>query len=488
MTVTDAVTDTAPPSTGRRDIGLLTATTVAIGLSNYVMSLAVVRLLPASQFTEFAAAQGLLLVLGTGSLAAVPWAVARHLATTPGTESRKGAMWFGLVSSLIQGVALAVVGLAVCWVLGGPVLGVIAAAGGLLISVMAAPIGFFQGLQRFRVLAALRTVETGVRILASLALLLAVSRDADLALLGFPIGSAVAIAYAMYRARDVFPLQRLPREHATALVRQAVALGVVQVLLSALAALDTVYAGVGGFSAEAGASYQSAALIARIPLFFSSAVSIAAFTSLVAAPDDAAVGRGLRECLRTYAWLTTPFLVAGATVPASVVAWFIPAEYVDTVPVLRILCVSGALIGLINVVTTAAQARTAYRTCTVVLTVAVLAQAVVLLLVGRTGHVAAFAAAMTAVSVVTALLVVADARRWLTGRSGRGLHLRWQHAVVVVGAAVAALVRSDAVWIGALVLTAGVCAVAAVRGRPADPTPTVSPAPTRPLDLPVSPT
>lgn len=408
--------------TSPRTIGFVTATTILVGVANYSMSLVVVRYLPARQFSEFAAGQGLLLVLGTGSLAALPWAVARYLASAEYEGSRSKAMWFALVGSAIQALVLGSIAFATCWLLGGFVFGAICAAATAFISMLAGPTGYLQGHNQLIGIAAIRSIETAVRIGVSLALIFLVTRSAALALVGFPVGSAVALASALWRGRSAFPLHRLERTTALALTRQAMLLGSIQVLLAMLAALDTVYADAGNFSSSAAASYQSAALLGRIPLFFSSALSIASYTTLVAAPSDAAAARILRSTLRVYAWLSVPFIVGCLMAPDRLLFAFVPPEYSQTPSVLKIACLTGVLVGGINVLTTAHQARGRFGPCIAILLIGVAEQAMALISTGRNGNVIVFAASALAVAGATALLLAFDASGWLRNESAPTTH------------------------------------------------------------------
>ena len=260
----------------RRSVGLLAIATIVIGLANYLTSLIAAHLLPAAQFDDFAAGQSLLLVLGTGSFAALPWAVARFLAregvdVDPDIRAQQ-AMYFGLVGAVLQGLVLAPIALIVCWGLDGPLFGLAGGLATLVISVLAGPIGFLQGRHELTTIAAVRVIETAVRVALTMLIVLAASQQAAVALFAFPVGSLAALAYALHRGRAGFPLRKLSRETALRLTRDAGLLGAIQVLLAMLGALDTVYAAAGHFGAEQTASYQAAALLARIPLFFSFAV------------------------------------------------------------------------------------------------------------------------------------------------------------------------------------------------------------------------
>ena len=470
MTVTlpaSSASSAADPAPGwRRSVGLLAVATVGIGVANYLVAIVGVHLLPAAQFSDFAAGQGLLLVLGTGSFAALPWAVARYLARSDDPQAVQKAMHFGLTGSAVQAVALAPVAVVVCWSLGGAAFGLVGGLATVLISLLAGPVGFLQGRHLLPTIAAVRTIETAGRIAATVLLVLFVSRTATWALVGFPVGSLLALIYALRKGRAGFPMRALSRVTALRLTRDAALLGGIQVLLAMLGALDTVYADSASFTPEQAASYQSAALLARVPLFFSAAVATAAYTQLAGARDEADAGRQLRAALRTYLWLAAPFLVAYLTVPRSLLDVLIPARYADTQDTLRALCFAGVLIGVLNVVTTGHQARGRFRTCLVVLVLGVVAQGVTLTAAGRTGQVETFAIAASAVCALTLAGVLLDARIWLQRPC---LNVRPVHVVLATGAVAAAFVRQPVGWIALLAGLSALCAVAAFRHRPDDP-------------------
>ena len=469
---TQSTQSTASTQWGR-SVGVLAIATIAIGLANYGTSLVAAHLLPTAQFDVFAAGQSLLLVLGTGSFAALPWAVARFLAregqVADADARARQAMYFGLVGALLQGLVLAPIALVVCWGLDGPLFGIAGGLATLVISMLAGPIGFLQGRQELATIAVVRVIETAVRVALTMLIVLAASTQAAVALFAFPIGSIAALAYALHRGRAGFPLRKLGRATALRLTRDAGLLGTIQVLLAMLGALDTVYAAAGHFAAEQTASYQAAALLARIPLFFSAAVSTAVYTELAAAKDETDAGTKLRGALRTYLWLSIPFVVGYLTIPASVLGLAIPAGFEQTAPVLRIVCAAGVLVGVINVVTTGHQARGGFGSCIAILFGSVVVQGVALWTVARHGELLLFAAIETVVCAATAAALVIDARRWW-----RGAHLRIAARrpalIVVVGTAGLTLEHRALVWIACLVLVSGGALAGAftqaVDGRP----------------------
>jgi O-antigen/teichoic acid export membrane protein len=464
-TVAAPVTGAVATPSWRRSVGLLAVATIAIGVANYGTSLAAVHLLPAASFADYAAGQGLLLVLGTGSFAALPWAVARYLARSTEADAAQKAMHFGLTGSLLQAVVLAPIALIVCWSLAGPMFGLAGGLATIMISVLAGPVGFLQGRQQLSAIAALRSIETLGRIVATVVIIFALSRNAAAVLIAFPIGSALALVYALRRGREGFPMRRMSRTLAIELTRDAALLGAIQVLLAMLGALDTVYAAAGHFSTTDAASYQAAALLARIPLFFSAAISTAAYTDLAAAPDEHEAGRQIRSAMRTYLWLAAPFLIAYLTLPQRLLDLLIPAKYDQTLSSLRALCFAGVLVGMINVLTTAHQARGRFRTCITVLVGGVIVQAAALGWLGHAGHLHGFAVAASAVCAVTLAGLVYDGRHWLAGSLRRARPPR-QLYPLVVATVVAALDHQPIVWI-AMLAVVSVCAASAAFAHPA---------------------
>lgn len=397
-----------------RAAGVLAMATVGIGAANYLMSLIAVRLLPAGQFSDFAAGQQLLIVLGTGSMSALPWAVARFLAGSEDPRRSGQAMGFGLLGAGVQALALAPVALVVGWVVAGPAFAAAVCVATLGISLLAGPIGYLQGREQIIEIAAARSYETALRIGAGIVLVALVSRSAAAALWGFPLGSAAAIGYALHRGRAGFPLQRMPASRVRTLTREAFVLGGIQVLLSALAALDSVYVDTGNFSDTELASYQAAGLFVRIPLYVSASISVAWFTKLVAAPDEARAGVLLRQSLRAYSAVAGPILLALLLVPARLVHLLVPAEYAQTLPMLRILGVGGVALGAINIISTGHQARGRFRGCLTILAAAAALQATALLIAARGGNLTLFAVLTSATALVTLAAVAWDGRLWLT--------------------------------------------------------------------------
>jgi O-antigen/teichoic acid export membrane protein/polysaccharide pyruvyl transferase WcaK-like protein len=469
------------PENGSRSLAqqatLIALTTVGVSIVSYAWSLVLIRLLPVGDYGRFATAQGLLLVLGSGSMAAVPWAVARHISLDRSDRAARQALFFGVAAGVVQGIVFALVAGLVIGEIGGPGLALAAAAAAFTLSMLAAPVGFLQGEQRLRRIAVLRALEAVVRTGAGTLAVVAYSARAVWAVWAFALGSGVAAVTGLASARRGLPLRRGSTTVFRQLALGSLRLGAVQVLLVVLAALDTVviqFIGVGGAGI---ADYQVAAVLGRVPFFLSGAVALAYYQPLVRAADDAETTRTLRSAVGGYLSIAVPAVLLLVSVPTRLLALLDPR---DTAIVGRLIlgtAVSGLALGLVNVVTTAHQARGRFRPALRVLVPAAVLQPIVLVTAGRAGGTAAYAGALAAVAVVIALLVVAAARGWRpwSAVSGRGLAVTGVGAVLVAASLGARSAGVPAAWSPGLWVLAGAVvlplAARGLRGRRPAPVP-----------------
>jgi O-antigen/teichoic acid export membrane protein len=443
---------------------VVTAVTVLISLGNYLYSFIVVHLMGAREFSRFSAAQGLMLVLGSGCMAAIPWAMARFIAEREDRRVKQEAMHFGLIASTLQGLVFALVAGTILWLEAGIEVGVMVAISAFLSSLIAVPIGFLQGVDRIQAIALVRVLEFAVRFGSGILILLLVSRSAPAALVGYPIGAVVLIAAGLRLCRSGLPPVSGEADTIRALVRQSGSLGSIQVFLSMLGALDTVAALAAHLGTDRTASYQAAALLGRIPIFLSASIGLAAYVHVVQARTDAEVRDRMGGAVRLYAIVVVPMVITCLTVPDSLLHLLIPSSYADATALLRFTVVSGAAVGWIDVVSTAHQARARFRPAIRILGVAAVAQPIVLILAGRTAGIWVFASALVAVSLVAAILLTVDARHWLMSR------VPARTGALIVAALVAAVLLHGipAAWIALIVLigAATLTALAAEMRRP----------------------
>lgn len=421
-----------------RGAGWLALATLLVSAGNYVFSLVLARVLAPASFVDFAAVQSLLLVAGTGVMAAVPWVVARQVVLARAAGDEEGvreSLAFGLGAAAAQAVPVAVVAGLLGWHLGGAALGTVAAVAGVALSLVAAPVGFLQGEDRFGAIAALRLAEAAVRVLVGLLLALVLTGSPVGALVGFPVGSAVLVLAGLWLCRRGFPLRRPRAGQVPVLLRQAAWLGAIQVVLTLLGAVDTIVAAAAGLSPDDAYAYQVAALLGRVPLFLSVAVAQALFPSLGAARDDAAVAHELRRGLALFLRVCAVVAVAAWTVPLPVLALVAPQGTEQVAELVRVTTVTGVVVGLLNVLTTAHQARGRFGAALRVLVPFAVLQPAALLVAGRLGALPFALVSAVVVSALAALLLARSRPWWWTGSfavGARGLGVAALAAAVVV--------------------------------------------------------
>lgn len=453
----EAVTET-PVAVGEgssvlRGAGFLALATVIVSALNYVFSLALVRVLPPGAFVDVVAVQSLLLVLGTGVMSAVPWVVSRQVARARGSDDEtrvaRESLHFGITGSLVQGVPVALVAGVVGWNLGGPGLGVTAAVAGFALSLVAAPIGFLQGQGRFGAIATIRLGEAVLRVGSGLVLALVLQGSPVGALAGFPIGSFALAGAGLLLCSRGFPLRRPHRAATAALVRHALWLGGVQVVLSLLGAVDTIVAAASGLTGEDAYAYQLSALLGRVPLFLSVAVAQALYPSLARAGSDRDVRAELRQSSGLYLRVAAVVVFAAWTVPLSVLGVVAPQGAEQVGQLLRITVLSGALVGLLNVLTTAHQARGSYAAVLGLMVPVAVLLPVALLAAGRFG---ATMFALTSLILLAVLvgLVAVQCRRWWAGAGARPGPLPAIALFAAVGLGVAAGAGGLLIWVPAV--------------------------------------
>lgn len=402
---------------------LLSLTTIGVSGANYVFSLLVIYLMAPADYVRYAAVQSLLLVLGSGCMAAIPWAVARHVAVERSQRAAREAMGFGLLGATAQGLAFAAVTYAVVTPAGGARLGAVSAVAAFALSVVAAPLGVLQGQQRVTEIAALRVLEAVVRLGLSVLLLVSVSATPVSPVIGFTVGSLVLFTVALLRCGHA----RRPRVLSAAvwrpLLRRSVLLGVAQACLAALGVVDTVVVVYTALSDEGAAAYQLAALLGRVPLFLGTAVALTYFQGLARADDDRARAEGARAAFGALARMALPVALLVVTCPPLLLDLLTDGRAEQVGRLLPATVVLGLAVAVTTVLLMPLQAQDRFRAVLRLLVPVTVLQPVVLLLAGTTGSAGSFAvaaAAVGAVSTVAAVVVARRLRPW-AGVSGTDL-------------------------------------------------------------------
>ncbi|MCD2192365.1 glycosyltransferase family 4 protein [Actinomycetospora endophytica] len=363
---------------------LLSASGGIVGLLSYAVTLVMAHLLPAADYTTFAAAVAVVGTAGVASAALIPFPLAHVVRAHPRqAAARRAATAFAVGVSLLVGVLAAVV----LALIVGPVspvhalpTAVAAAVSGLALFAIAPVWGFLQGESRFLRYAALTVGEVAVRLVASV-LAVVVGAGAWGAVGGFAVGAVVVLAVSLTPASGPF------RGIAWADVRAALSdrarwaetggVAGAQAVLSALAAADAVVVATlvtAPADAAAAAGYQAVSTLAKAPVYVAVGTALVSFPVLRVAAGPARDLR-LREALGSYVRLLVPAAAVVATVPSALVGLVLPAQYMPAVALLPVLAVMGVGLGTTTVLATLLLAVRARGALVAALTAAVAALA-----------------------------------------------------------------------------------------------------------------
>ncbi len=351
----------AGPSARMGDEAVVVSATGIISLLNYAYTLVLLWLLPAREFAEVGSISALLLICGTISGAALPWVLAQEVLRSGNDKRRRRiGVTFCLFATILQGVGA---GLATCLIAvhysSGPVL-VAAFCSVVLLFVAATVSGYFQGMQRFRLIASLRVAEVVVKMGAGVGLV-ALGAGAGGAIAGFALGAAVVVGVGLvYMVPDI----RLTRDALAGRSLWAPTQGLMAIQggVAVLASMDVVIASLILGTQPALATYQAANILGRVPVFVAAALSIVVFPRMIAGEGHPRMV--IRDSLTLYMRLCVPITLVAATLPASVVGVLFPARYGNVDAVLPWAALAGLAMGVVNLTTTYFQAAGIFRRTT----------------------------------------------------------------------------------------------------------------------------
>ena len=353
----------------------------------------------------------LLLICGTISGAALPWVLAQEVLRSKSDPARRRlAVSFCLFATVLQGAAA---GLATCLIVshyaGGWVV-MAAFCSVFLIFLAATACGFFQGLQRFRLIAMLKMAEVMVKLGAGVALI-ALGAGASGAVAAFALGSGVVAGVGLaYMARDItWSWSALAGRHLWAPTQGLMA---IQAGVAVLASMDVVIGSLVLGTQPALATYQAANIFGRVPVFIGAALSIVVFPRMIAAVT-ADRRPSSERALRLYVAICVPLAVVTATLPAPLVGALFPARYGDVAAILPWSAAAGLVMGVVNLTTTYFQASGIFRRTTSILAFGVALCAALDVFGLKLHGIIGLAAAVTIGGGVVAVALLADvARTW----------------------------------------------------------------------------
>ncbi len=444
MTVAAPVAEAPRPKLTRgvrqRPEAILVAAGGLASVANYGYTLAVLWLLPASQYAVFGSVASLLLLCGTISAASTPWVVAREVAqAAEGSDRRAAAVTFGLVSVSAQGIAA---GLATGLVASHYASGVTSAVvlgSSVAIFIEAAGIGYLQGSERFALIAVLRVLEVVAKIVAGV-VLIEVGAGSTGAIAGFLAGAALVTAITVVAMRP--DLRRTAGAlRSRSLWRSARGLLAIQSGVAVLAGMDIVVASLTLAHRSSLATYQAAQILGRVPTFVATALSLVLFARLA---KRAATGLS-QEAVGLFFAVCIPVAFCTATLPGGVSGLMFPRGYGDVEAVLPLVAAGGICVGFVNLITTVFQAYQRYTAAAVVVWTGVAVGLPVEYLAIRKGGIIALAWAVIVIAGAVAVALAVLWRRTWPMPSARLLGRAV--ATAVAASPLIALRRSEAAWV-----------------------------------------
>jgi O-antigen/teichoic acid export membrane protein len=338
----------APEAGVARHSALLAVSAGLVGVLSYLCTLLMAHLLPTVEYTQYAAAQMLVGIVGIVAHALMPLplaAVVRRYGR--GTAGRRDGMAFAALVSVGAGAAAGLLTGGITAAFAPVHVAVATGVGSWVLFAIAPAQGWLQGELRFSRYAVASVLEVALRLAFSV-LAVALGWGPAGALLGFAVGGVALVAGPLPMLRDVGWRPAVLRERPRWAETGDIAL--VQLVVSVLVGADVVLVALLGTGTAAEAGFQALATLAKGPVYVASGTVLVVFPLLRAARTD--VVDVLRTALRSFTALALAAAVVLATVPTALVALILPAEYVGSVRLLPALAVAGLGYGALTVLAT----------------------------------------------------------------------------------------------------------------------------------------
>jgi len=343
--------------------------TLAVGISNYGYSLALVWLMPRTSFSIVSSSSAILVVVGSFGGTALPYVIARQIARiSRGDAARRSVISRGLVVAAALGILAAIIVVALAASFAPPMVLALLAVITMSIFIASIGTGYLFGEGRFIYMGAASIAEAVVKVGVGIGLV-TVGLGATGALIGAAAGSLVWLTACMVAVRHELERPRL------AGVREWLARGAgiagIQILFAMLASSDVIVASIATQHSAKLAGYQVMLVFARTPVFVAAAVGAAAYP-ILSATNQSHSALIVRSA-RTFVSLAMLCALVVATAPERLAAFVLPHGYLNDRYLLVPLVITGAGAGLISVLTTYVQARGSYKSTVRILAIATVA-------------------------------------------------------------------------------------------------------------------
>jgi O-antigen/teichoic acid export membrane protein len=268
----------APASQVAKHTALLAMSAGLVGALSYVCTLLMAHLLPTEQYTQYAAAQMLVGIVGIVAHALVPLPLAalvrRHAHRT---DARREGMAFAVLVSAAAGTVAGLLTGGITAAFAPAHVAVATGVASLVLFTVAPAQGWLQGELRFTRYAVASIIEVAVRLgFSAVAVLLGWGPAG--ALLGFAVGGLVLVAGPLAMLRDVGWHPYVLREGVRWAETGDIAL--VQFVVSVLVGADVVLVALLGTGTAAEAGFQALATLAKGPVYVASGTVLVAFPLL----------------------------------------------------------------------------------------------------------------------------------------------------------------------------------------------------------------
>ncbi|MDT0351223.1 lipopolysaccharide biosynthesis protein [Pseudonocardia charpentierae] len=339
----------APAGQVAKHSALLAVSAGMVGVLSYLCTLLMAHLLPPEQYTQYAAAQMLVGIVGIVAHALVPLPLAalvrRH---ARGTGGRRDGMAFAVLVSVAAGLVAGLLTGGITAAFAPWNVAVATGIGSFVLFTVAPAQGWLQGELRFTRYAVASILEVTLRVAFSAVAVLVGWGPAG-ALIGFAVGGLVLVAGPLQMLRDVSWHPRVLREGVRWAETGDIAL--VQFVVSVLVGADVVLVALLGSGTAAEAGFQALATLAKGPVYVASGTVLVAFP-LLRAGAPRMLTDALAPALHSFEALALVAAVVLATVPTPLVMLFLPDKYLGSTVLLPVLAAAGLGYGAVTVLAT----------------------------------------------------------------------------------------------------------------------------------------
>jgi glycosyltransferase involved in cell wall biosynthesis/O-antigen/teichoic acid export membrane protein len=310
-----------------------------VGFVSYACTVVLAHLLSAPDYSDFAAAQMLVNIVGVVAAALTPLPLVQAVRShSGGSEGRRRGMAFAWMVSVAAGFAAAAVAGMVAAAFAAPAVVAAVVVSAIAVFVVTPVWGWLQGELRFLRFATTTVTEVGIRLAFSVTAAL-VGWGAGGALAGTAIG-VLAVLLILPRALRRDLVWRPGAVTDGWRWKETGDIAVTQLVVAALIGADVVLVALlaDAFPTEA-AGYQALSTLAKAPVYVAAGAAVVVFPLLRS--GQGRVEDIVAATLRSFAMLALPAAVVVATAPVALVAVVLPQQYAGSLGLLPLLAAAG---------------------------------------------------------------------------------------------------------------------------------------------------